>query len=98
MASMIIPLDWSDSIFMPKRVRIEDAWFEPKDELHITLYTLNCPTGISLATNKFWMIFPAEPSQSENLMTFANAHQSLGHEDFEGHCQANIPKIGTTRK
>lgn len=37
MASMIIPLDWSDFIFTPKRVRIEDARFEPKDELHITV-------------------------------------------------------------
>jgi hypothetical protein len=37
MASLITPLDWSDFIFTPKRVRIEDAWFEPKDELHITL-------------------------------------------------------------
>jgi hypothetical protein len=37
MASLITPLDWSDFIFAPKRVRIEDAWFEPKDELHITV-------------------------------------------------------------
>jgi hypothetical protein len=37
MASLITPLDWSDFIFTPKRARIEDAWFEPKDELHITL-------------------------------------------------------------
>jgi hypothetical protein len=37
MASMIIPLDWSNFIFTPKQVRIDNAWFEPKDELHITV-------------------------------------------------------------
>ena len=44
------------------------------------------------------MIFPAEPCQSVSLMAFVNARRSLGREDFEGYCPANIPKIGTTRR
>ena len=34
---MIIPLEWNDFIFPGKTVYIEGEWFEPKDELHITV-------------------------------------------------------------
>jgi hypothetical protein len=37
MGSMIIPLKWRDFIFPNKRVCIEGEWFEPKDELHVTV-------------------------------------------------------------
>jgi hypothetical protein len=37
MGSMLIPLEWSDFIFPGKRVSIEEEWFEPKDELHVTV-------------------------------------------------------------
>jgi hypothetical protein len=37
MGSMITPLEWSDFIFPVRRVCIEEEWFEPKEELHVTV-------------------------------------------------------------